>query len=261
MSKKYSDTEGCTPVLGSQLLEGLFAELMSQVKQSLDCCHPAVRDKTSLTLEQNLYIVYNVAEGEAKLVLDITKNHKDANLNKKHRAFVKRLKRFYEDIQLIAPEVEDVETLRNFLMCLTMWLQDSHMIMDEEQGREVRDYVSQKGFNHDAKTAKPTLHLLRGGDKGSDAARSLRLSTSLPEDAEGSQGEDERASDGDHKSGVRERDEHRGSSPEARDECQDDSSVEEEGGMGEEPGGSYGHDSSEGSAEYRAEGSELIPDS
>lgn len=233
MVKKYSDTEGHTPVLSALLLEGLFAEMMSQIKQSLDCCRPGVREKTELSLEENMAVVANVTHGEVDLVLDVTKNHSMASLNKKHGPYVKRLRQFKADLSEIEVKKEDAESLAGFLRLLTMWLQDAHLILCEDTPKNIRDYLSEKG-GYDKEKAQPAFHVLPGGRGGDDEGGADGPGPSGEASPEGTTGKDERSTDGGDKSGVRKRGNSRESRGKAWLKLADDTSVEDEGGLGEE---------------------------
>ena len=238
MVKKYSDTEGCTPVLSGILLEGLFAEMLSQIKLSLDCCQPGVREATSLSLEENMAVVANVTGGEIDLVLDITKNHSTASLNKKHGPFVKRLRQFRADLSDIEVDKDKVESLQSFLLTLTNWLQDAHVILMEDTPKEIRKYVSEKS-GYDKEKTKPAFHVLPGGHRDATGG-SGGSSPSGGSSTQGSEGEDERAVDGGDSGGVRKRDSNRKARGKTRLKLADDTSVEVEGEVGAEPGSDDG---------------------
>ena len=233
MSKKYSDTEKSTPVLSSILLEGLFAEMISQIKQSLDCCQPDVRVLTGLTAEENLVVVSQVTRGEVELVIDITKNHSMASLNKKHGPFVKRLRAFYNDIKDMEIEREDPESLEAFLRTLTTWMQDAHLLLMEDTPKQVRQYLSEKS-GYDKTPKEPSFHVLPGGDRGSDEESSEGDGASGQENAEGEPGSNERGSDGSNSGGMGKRSQRRKPRRKARLKLANDPSLEDEGELGEE---------------------------
>ena len=166
------------PVLGSNMLEGLFAELLTQVKASLDCCWEWHR--TKLTQEENVVATWIVTMEETSIVVDVTQYHSMASLNKKHRYFVKRLRSFYKSVIELDVKADDRSSMKGFLALLTMWLQDSHLILSEETPRKVIH-----GRHH------------RSGDNGPGGSDPTEPSTE-----EGSEGISESGPDGSSASGV-----------------------------------------------------------
>lgn len=194
------------PVLGSNMLEGLFAELLTQVKASLDCCWEWHR--TKLTQEENVVATWIVTMEETSIVVDVTQYHSMASLNKKHRYFVKRLRSFYKSVIELDVKADDRSSMKGFLALLTMWLQDSHLILSEETPRKVREYLSTKG-QHDEEgglsAEEPASEGTKGihgrhhrsGDNGPGGSDPTEPSTE-----EGSEGISESGPDGSSASGV-----------------------------------------------------------
>ncbi len=228
MSKKYSDTENHKPVLGAFLLEGLFAELMVQVKSSLDCCVEPLLSATELTLEQNIVVVANVAKGEVAQVVDILQNHSEASLNKKHRYFVRRLRQFHSDIKDLNVTIEHHNSLKLFLKLVTMWLQDSHIIMDEETSKPVREYVGSKGNFYDKTAKEHSLYIIPGGRGDGEEGGSEGNGVTGGKVAEGAEGDSKPGADGSSKSGVGKRVNGRKPGRKAQLKLANDSSLEDE---------------------------------
>lgn len=235
MSKKYSDTENHKPVLGAFLLEGLFAELMVQVKGSLDCCVEPLLSATELTLEQNIVVVANVTKGETAQVVDILQNHSEASLNKKHRYFVRRLRQFHSDIKDLDVTLEHRNSLKLFLQLVTMWLQDSHIIMDEETAKPIREYVGSKGNFYDKEAEEHSLYIIPGGGGVDQEGNSEGDAVSGGEDAEGTEGNSKPGTDGSSKSGVGKRVSRRKPRRKAQLKLANDPSLEDEGEVEQEP--------------------------
>ena len=203
MGKK--DTSKSTPVLGAGMLEGLFAECLTQIKLSLDCCWEWQR--TKLSQEEHVVATWLIAMEETRVVVDITKNHSMASLNKKHRYFVRRLRNFYRHLIEMDVSESDRKSMKGFLTDLTMWLQDSHLILHEDTPRNVREYLSRKGVHAEEGRGTPEAssqgpegingRYHRGGYQGAGGP-----GTSSEEAEEGSEGEDEQQADGSDTGGM-----------------------------------------------------------
>tara|TARA_R110002020_G_scaffold202722_1_gene405813 strand:- start:4092 stop:4766 length:675 start_codon:yes stop_codon:yes gene_type:complete len=197
--------EKSTPVLGSALLEGLFAEMLSQIKSSLDCCWHW--HDTKISQEENVVATWLVTMEETRTVVDITKNHSTASLNKKHRYFVKRLRSFYRNLIEMDVETNDRKSMKEFLGSLTMFMMDSHLILSEETPRKIREYLSGKGayVKEGGESEGPSsqgVKRLNGRDSGSCDKGAGGVGPSGEEAEEGSSWEDESEADGSDPSGM-----------------------------------------------------------
>ena len=88
------------PTLDSNLVEGLLAECISQIKMSRDCCNEW--QKSNMTLAQNVSATKTITRDEVWNVLDVTQYHTSKTLRPKHWMFIdKLLKRLRRVVMII----------------------------------------------------------------------------------------------------------------------------------------------------------------
>lgn len=139
MSKRE---EKYTPVLGRHLLEGAFAESMSQVLMSLDQCR-LHKETKSMTIQQHIRALWGITMDETGVPVMLTEGRHEATLAKKHAHFIKRIKSMRSSLMKLDPNKE--ENLGPILKLITMWIQDAHLILHEDTDEATRKYLANKG--------------------------------------------------------------------------------------------------------------------
>lgn len=141
MGRKRKD-EKHTPVLNRHLLEGAFAECMSQVLMSLDQCrlHKETKD---MTIEQHVRALWGITMDETEVPILLTEGRHSKTLVKKQSQFIRRLKTLRSKLLKLNPNNED--DLAPILREITMWIQDAHLILHEDTDHKTRDYLAGKG--------------------------------------------------------------------------------------------------------------------
>ena len=140
MGRKRKD-EKDTPVLNRHLLEGAFAECMSQVLMSLDQCrlHKETKD---MTIEQHVRALWGITMDETEVPILLTEGRHSKTLVKKQSQFIRRLKTLRSKLLKLNPNNED--DLAPILREITMWIQDAHLILHEDTDHKTRDYLAGK---------------------------------------------------------------------------------------------------------------------
>ena len=140
MGRKRKD-EKHTPVLNRHLLEGAFAECMSQVLMSLDQCrlHKETKD---MTIEQHVRALWGITMDETEVPNLLTEGRHSKTLVKKQSQFIRRLKTLRSKLLKLNPNNED--DLAPILREITMWIQDAHLILHEDTDHKTRDYLAGK---------------------------------------------------------------------------------------------------------------------
>ena len=244
------------PVLSGDLLEGLFAECISQVKMSLDCCHNW--KEGNLSLEENIVATKIITRDEIWNVVDVTQHHTKKTMRPKQWYFRKRCERYLKDeSELEVTKDSPVEEIAVCLKLLIKCLGDLHMILAESTPPAVREYLvhgkeAAREFEEREKKRK---------SRGSLFKATRGLSASKRTVAKGSKGNSAPGSKGPHKGRVRKRRDDQGSGRASRGNSPDDPSLEAGGEVGAISGASVRYntgarprsDSSEG-GEHRGRG-------
>ena len=132
--------EKYTPVLNGHLIEGAFAECMSQVLMSLDQCR--LYRETDMTINQHVRALWGITMDETGIPMMLTENRSEGSLRTKHVYYRDRLETLRENLKRLDPNEE--ANLSDILKEITSWLQDSHLILHEDTGNDVREYLSTK---------------------------------------------------------------------------------------------------------------------
>ena len=132
--------EKYTPVLNGHLIEGAFAECMSQVLMSLDQCR--LYRETDMTINQHVRALWGITMDETGIPMMLTENRSEGSLRTKHIYYRDRLETLRENLKRLDPNEE--ANLSDILKEITSWLQDSHLILHEDTGNDVREYLSTK---------------------------------------------------------------------------------------------------------------------
>ena len=129
-----------TPVLNRHLLEGAFAQCMSQVLMSLDECNKHKEGKMSL--DDHVRALWVIAKDELGIGLMIVENISDAALIRKHRLWKRRAVTCMDMLNTVDPDTQ--EGLRAILNGIVHWIQDAHLILHEDTDDETREYLANK---------------------------------------------------------------------------------------------------------------------
>ena len=140
MGRKRKD-EKHTPVLNRHLLEGAFAECMSQVLMSLDQCR--LHDKTDMTIQQHVRALWGITMDETGVPILLTEGRHSSTLVRKQAQYIQRLKSLRSTLMALDPNEE--ANLAPILKAITQWIQDAHLIMHEDTDHKTRDYLASKG--------------------------------------------------------------------------------------------------------------------
>ena len=132
--------EKYTPVLNGHLIEGAFAECMSQVLMSLDQCR--LYRETDMTINQHVRALWGITMDETGIPMMLTENRSEGSLRTKHIYYRDRLETLRENLKRLDPNEE--ANLSDILKEITSWRQDSHLILHEDTGNDVREYLSTK---------------------------------------------------------------------------------------------------------------------
>jgi len=152
MGRKRKD-EKHTPVLNRYLLEGAFAECMSQVLMSLDQCR--LHKETDMTVQQHVRALWGITMDETSVPISLTEGRHSDTLVRKQAQFIRRLKTLRLNLMDLDPNEED--NLANILREITMWLQDGHLILHEDTDHKTREYLACKGERSEQKEAKQVI--------------------------------------------------------------------------------------------------------
>lgn len=152
MGRKRKD-EKHTPVLNRYLLEGAFAECMSQVLMSLDQCR--LHKETDMTVQQHVRALWGITMDETSVPISLTEGRHSDTLVRKQAQFIRRLKTLRLNLMDLDPNEED--DLANILREITMWLQDGHLILHEDTDHKTREYLAGKGERSEQKEAKQVI--------------------------------------------------------------------------------------------------------
>ena len=142
--------EKYTPVLNRYLLEGAFAECMSQVLMSLDQCR--LHDKTDMDIHQHVRALWGITMEESGVPVLLTDGRHEATLVKKHAQYMRRLKTMRAIISSLDPNSH--EDSAKILRAITQWLQDAHLILHEDTPKDVREYLTDKDMDKIPEQAK-----------------------------------------------------------------------------------------------------------
>jgi len=131
-----------TPTLNRNLLEGAFAESMSQVLMSLDQCrlHKETKD---MTIEQHVRALWGITMDETGVPIMLTDGRHSKTMVRKQALFIRRTKSLRSTLMGLDPNEE--ENLAPILKAITMWIQDAHLIMHEDTDHKTREYLASKG--------------------------------------------------------------------------------------------------------------------
>lgn len=152
MGKKSKEVK-YTPVLNATLLEGAFVGAMEQIYESINICNQY--KSTSMTLEENVRALHEIAKAEMDTVLMVTEDRHAKSMKSKHACFVRRTRTVRQVLEDV--DVEDEEDLKVLLKAVLNWIQDAHLIMHEDTDPKIRSYLSEKGMSDDLKKAQPVV--------------------------------------------------------------------------------------------------------
>jgi hypothetical protein len=115
---------------------------MNQVLMSLDQCrlHKETKD---MTIEQHVRALWGITMDETSIPIMMTDDRHSTSMVKKHAQFIRRLRTMRAKLLPLDPNNED--NLSAILKEITMWIQDSHLILHEDTDNKTRDYLSGKG--------------------------------------------------------------------------------------------------------------------
>ena len=138
-------TDKNLPILNANLLEGLLAECVSQIKMSLDCC----RDwkKSNLSLTDNIFATKIITRDEVWNVVDVTQFHTAKSARKKHWYFMERCRRYLSEEKAIVLEKGSGETQghADALQLIIKFLGDAHLILHENTPENIKEYLTYGG--------------------------------------------------------------------------------------------------------------------
>lgn len=237
-------TDNHRPHLNANLLEGLMAECISQIKLSLDCCHNW--KEGSLTLIQNIAATKVIARDEIWNVVDVTQYHTRKGTRPKQWLFMERCRRYLREekaIELTADSEESADHATALKMIIKL-LGDAHLILHENTPENIREYLTYGGEIKELKK------------RGNIYKAPLRLA-SKRKIAKRSGGKSEQGTPGNDSSRVRERGESLGASVTARNNRQNNTSLERIGGLASLDDTDIGSDSGASEEPDSAEGGEF----
>ena len=149
--KRKEDTY--TPVLNRHLLEGAFAECMSQVLMSLDQCR--MHKETDMTIQQHIRALWGITMDETGIPILLTDGRHSDTLVKKQAQYIQRVKSLRSTLMALDPN--EKENLAPILKAITMWIQDAHMILHEDTPSDVREFLATKGAPDDEEAAREVV--------------------------------------------------------------------------------------------------------
>jgi hypothetical protein len=143
--------EKYTPTLNRHLLEGAFAESMSQVLMSLD--QVRIHKDTDLTPQQHIRALWGITMDETGVPVLLTEGRHEKTLVKKHAQFIRRIKTLRATLMALDPN--EKENMTSILKTVTHWMQDAHLILHEDTPKDIREYLSEKGIENIPESPKP----------------------------------------------------------------------------------------------------------
>tara|TARA_R100000808_G_C2145131_1_gene152934 strand:- start:633 stop:1199 length:567 start_codon:yes stop_codon:yes gene_type:complete len=152
MGRKRKDDK-YTPVLNRHLLEGAFAESMSQVLMSLDQCR--IHKETDMTIDQHVRALWRITMDETEVPILLTDNRHSKTMVKKQAQFIQRLKSLRSELFKLNPNKKS--DLASILRAITHWLQDAHLILHEDTPKDIRDYLASKGASDDEEETREVI--------------------------------------------------------------------------------------------------------
>ena len=232
------------PTLDSNLVEGLLAECISQIKMSLDCCNEW--QKSNMTLAQNVSATKTITRDEVWNVLDVTQYHTSKTLRPKHWMFIERLRRYHKEESSITLGNEPGETEDHVkaLKLIVKLLGDAHLILHENTPENIREYLTYGGEIKELKK------------RGAIYKSPVRLA-SKRKVAKRSGGKNPSRTSSNDSGGVRERGEGSDSGGKARSNGKNYPPLERIGGLAAVDSSNLGRDSGEGEGSNRAEDPDL----
>ena len=135
--------EKYTPTLNRHLLEGAFAESMSQILMSLDQCR--IHKDTDLSVQQHIRALWGITMDETSVPVMLTEGRHEKTLVKKQAQFIRRVKTLRSTLMALDPNEE--ENMAAILKAITHWIQDAHLIMHEDTPKDIREYLAEKGID------------------------------------------------------------------------------------------------------------------
>ena len=135
--------EKYTPTLNRHLLEGAFAESMSQILMSLD--QVRIHKDTDLTPQQHIRALWGITMDETSVPIMLTEGRHEKTLVKKQAQFIRRLKTLRST--LVALDPNEKKNMAKILRAVTHWMQDAHLILHEDTPKEIREYLAEKGID------------------------------------------------------------------------------------------------------------------
>lgn len=153
MGRKRKE-EKYTPVLNRHLLEGAFAESMSQVLMSLDECrlHEHTKD---MDLNDHVRALWGITMDETGVPLMLVDGRHSDTLVKKQALWIQRTKTMRSIIGTKDPN--EKKNLAPILKEITMWIQDAHLILHEETDNKTREYLASKGMEDVEEKAREVI--------------------------------------------------------------------------------------------------------
>ena len=236
-------TEKYRPTLNANLVEGLLAECLSQIKLSLDCCHSW--KEGNLTLQENILATRLITRDEVWNVLDVTQYHTRKTMRPKQWLFLERCRRYTTDQKSIELTKDSTEAQYEvYLKSLIKFLGDAHLILSETTSPELREYLANGTTPEEKKR------------RGYTYSAPPRLA-SKRKIAKGKRGAGPRPAKGVDPGRVRKRGDGGSASRKARSHGEDDSSLERVGGLAKVHDVSIRSDSGESPERDQGEGGDL----
>jgi|TARA_R100000149_G_scaffold66131_2_gene43396 hypothetical protein len=133
--------------LDKNIVEALMAEMINQIKISLDVVTSQVCDKNKkikLSRTKNIVACALITLAEINNVLSALEGYSDASLNPKHRAFRQLITAYRKE--LVALEMWKVKGYHNkkvvkFGKFITNFLTDCHKVLWEDTGKKERRVI------------------------------------------------------------------------------------------------------------------------
>lgn len=130
-------------VFPKHVIEGMFAEFIASLKNSLDCCYyPKMLAETKLTPLQSIKATYGISKGDSEEVIEKLKPYTDASLCSKHRYMRDIIEEFIDRLDGCENIAQAKRTthrgVRQFAKEITVFLVNAHRVMHEDTPEEQR---------------------------------------------------------------------------------------------------------------------------
>jgi hypothetical protein len=129
------------PTLNRHLLEGAFAQCMSQVLMSLDQCR-LHKDTPRMSLEDHVRALWVIAKDELGTALMLVEDRHAATMPRKQALWRRRSQTCLSLLKAADPDTD--AGLNAILNGVVHWIQDAHLILHEDTDDKTREYLANK---------------------------------------------------------------------------------------------------------------------